>query len=67
MYRKDCAVPRWAQYRTTGVGAAGGDIRAVMQGDGNFVLYHHGWTALWSSGTYGNPGSHIVMQTTATS
>ncbi len=33
-----------------------------MQGDGNFVLYHRGWTPLWSSGTYGNPGSYIVMQ-----
>ncbi len=59
LYRADCAVPRWAQYKKDG---AGSDIRAVMQGDGNFVLYHQGWNALWSSGTYGNPGSYIVMQ-----
>ncbi|HEV2060317.1 MAG TPA: hypothetical protein VGR11_13255 [Solirubrobacteraceae bacterium] len=59
LYRADCAVPRWAQYKKDG---AGSDIRAVMQGDGNFVLYHQGWTPLWSSGTYGNPGSYIVMQ-----
>ncbi|HEV2060310.1 MAG TPA: hypothetical protein VGR11_13220 [Solirubrobacteraceae bacterium] len=59
LYRADCAVPRWAQYKKDG---ADSDIRAVMQGDGNFVLYHQGWNALWSSGTYGNPGSYIVMQ-----
>ncbi|HEV2059955.1 MAG TPA: hypothetical protein VGR11_11410 [Solirubrobacteraceae bacterium] len=58
LYRRDCAVPRWAQY----TGSPDADIRAVMQGDGNFVLYHRGWTPLWSSGTYGNPGSYIVLQ-----
>ena len=59
LYRRDCAVPRWAQYKVDGAGA---DLRAVMQGDGNFVLYHRGWTALWSSGTYGHPGSYVVLQ-----
>ncbi len=59
LYRADCAVPRWAQYKRDGAGA---DIRAVMQGDGNFVLYHQGWTPLWSSGTWGHPGAYIVLQ-----
>ena len=35
--------------------------RAVMQGDGNFVVYEGG-TARWSSQTDGNPGARLVMQ-----
>ncbi|MFD8479057.1 hypothetical protein [Kitasatospora sp. NPDC059673] len=39
----------------------------VMQGDGNLVLYLEGpngtrLTALWSTGTYGNPGAYAFMQ-----
>jgi len=35
--------------------------QAVMQGDGNFVVYGpHG--ALWNSGTHGNPGAWLVLQ-----
>ncbi len=59
LYRTDCAAPRWAQYKKDDAGA---DIRAVMQGDGNFVLYHLGWMPLWASGTYGHPGSYVVLQ-----
>ena len=32
-----------------------------MQNDGNLVLYH-GSTALWDSGTWGNPGAFLSMQ-----
>lgn len=35
---------------------------AVMQGDGNFVVYDGG-TAVWTSGTSGNPGANLAVQT----
>jgi hypothetical protein len=35
---------------------------AIMQADGNFVLYAAGGAAIWATGTWGNPGAHIVMQ-----
>jgi hypothetical protein len=36
-------------------------MKAIMQPDGNFVLYgYHG--ALWASATNGNPGSILVLQ-----
>ena len=41
--------------------SANGQYGAVMQGDGNFVIYHDG-TALWATGTAGHPGAWIVMQ-----
>src|SRR5882672_6218037 len=34
---------------------------AVMQGDGNFVLYG-GNGAVWATGTYHYPGAHLVLQ-----
>lgn len=39
-----------------------GGSRAVMQGDGNFVLYDGG-TAKWSTGTAGNAGAFLIVQT----
>jgi len=36
--------------------------RAVMQGDGNFVVYR-GNKPLWSSHTYNNPGAYLAYQT----
>lgn len=33
-----------------------------MQGDGNFVIYNWADGPVWSSNTYGNPGSKLVMQ-----
>jgi hypothetical protein len=36
--------------------------RAVMQADGNFVLYGADGTAYWDTGTWGHPGSRIVLQ-----
>src|SRR5215204_3906865 len=35
---------------------------AEMQGDGNFVLYNNARVPAWSSSTWGNPGSRIVLQ-----
>jgi len=41
--------------------SANGAYEAVMQGDGNFVLYGpHG--ATWNSGTQGHPNDYILMQ-----
>ena len=36
--------------------------QAVMQGDGNFVVYGPSGQALWSSGTNGNPGAKLDIQ-----
>ena len=38
-----------------------GAYRAVMQADGNFVVYA-GARALWHSWTYGNPGARLDLQ-----
>lgn len=35
---------------------------AVMQGDGNLVIYTPSGTPIWASGTSGHPGSHLVLQ-----
>ena len=36
---------------------------AVMQGDGNFVIYgKDGKSAVWSSGTSGHPGSWLLLR-----
>ena len=35
---------------------------AVMQGDGNFVVYR-GNSALWNSRTFNNPGANFSLQT----
>ncbi len=39
-----------------------GRYMAVMQGDGNFVVYKVGEGATWSSGTAGVPNAYIRMQ-----
>jgi hypothetical protein len=36
--------------------------QAVMQGDGNFVVYNSSGTPLWSSGTDGNSGAFLSVQ-----
>jgi hypothetical protein len=33
-----------------------------MQGDGNLVVCSSAGTALWNSGTYGNPGASLVLE-----
>lgn len=35
---------------------------AIMQGDGNFVVYAPDNTVLWHAGTQGNPGSVLILQ-----
>ncbi len=39
-----------------------GQYRAVMQGDGNFVVYNASNTALFATGTAGNADAHVRMQ-----
>ena len=40
-----------------------GAVIALMQFDGNFVLYTKDRTAVWSTETHGNPGSKLVLNT----
>lgn len=49
--------PVWAS-GTLGKGVG----RAVLQGDGNLVIYNSANQPLWASGTSGNPGSTLAMQ-----
>ncbi|RKG63743.1 hypothetical protein D7V80_29500 [Corallococcus sp. CA054B] len=51
------AVTLWHS-RTHGTAAVG----AVMQGDGNFVIYTSEPRALWNSGTYGYSGAYLTVQ-----
>ncbi|MGE5451698.1 MAG: reprolysin-like metallopeptidase [Acidobacteriota bacterium] len=51
------SVPLWAS-GTVGRGVG----RAVMQGDGNLVVYNAANQPLWASGTWGNPGSTLAVQ-----
>lgn len=51
------SAPLWAS-GTLGKGVG----RAVLQGDGNLVIYNSANQALWASGTWGNPGSTLAMQ-----
>ena len=46
--------------KVTGRGSSCG-FQAIMQGDGNFVLYR-GSAAIWSTRTSGNPGATLVFQ-----
>ena len=41
--------------------SSNGAYMAIMQGDGNFVIYSGGG-AVWSSGTSGHPGSSLIFQ-----
>ena len=44
-------------------GTQGSDVhRAVMQTDGNLVLYHVNDAPAWASSKAGKPGSFLVMQ-----
>lgn len=37
-------------------------IRAIMQSDGNFVLYDHSGKPLWATGTSGANASFLILQ-----
>lgn len=52
MYRKDGSV-RWSTGKN--------GLYSIMQRDGNFVEYSS-FSALWHTGTYGNPGAALVIQ-----
>ena len=57
VYRNSDGRPLWAS------NTAQTDVtRAIMQGDGNFVLYHVNNAPAWASNTVGAPGSFVVMQ-----
>ncbi|KQY60472.1 hypothetical protein ASD11_13585 [Aeromicrobium sp. Root495] len=42
--------------------APDGSYRAVMQADGNFVVYDAAGRAQWSARTGGNPGGYVALQ-----
>lgn len=52
------------QYLPAGKGLASpkGGMAALMQSDGNFVVYAPGGRPVWHTGTFGNPGARLVMQ-----
>lgn len=52
------------QSLTSGTYIQSTDLRyaALMQTDGNFVMYGPGYHILWSSQTAGNPGAYLVLQ-----
>jgi hypothetical protein len=55
LYRSD-GVPHWAS------GTYGQEVgQALMQDDGNFVMYGPGG-AIWASHTHGNPGAWLIIQ-----
>ena len=52
-------------YPGQSIKSGNGKIQAILQKDGNFVIYHYdgaGRTALWSSLTYGKNASYLVSQ-----
>ncbi len=51
------ATPIWAS--GTDYGNYG---RAVMQSDGNFVIYDQWGSAIWHTNTGGNPGAYLIVQ-----
>ncbi|MDR6854170.1 hypothetical protein [Variovorax guangxiensis] len=52
----------WSARWSTSTQNRGGQL-AVMQRDGNFVVYDQFWNALWNSATQGRPGAYIAAQT----
>lgn len=57
LYRTDSRRALWASntYRRP-------VVRAVMQGDGNFVCYDSSGRPYWASGTWRYPGSWLILQ-----
>ena len=46
---------------SSGTGGAGA-LQAIMQSDGNFVIYDATGTPRWMTGTGGNAGARLVLQ-----
>jgi hypothetical protein len=53
------AMPSWTPVWYTSTWSSPG--AAIMQGDGNLVVYNSSWQPLWSSGTHGNPGAFLSL------
>ena len=49
-------------YYWAATGAAGAGNHAIMQTDGNFVVYNPENGIEWQAGTYNNPGSFVTLQ-----
>lgn len=45
-----------------GVGSWPSGASAVMQSDGNFVVYDGSGHPLWATGTWGHPGAYLAVQ-----
>jgi hypothetical protein len=57
LYDDELGVALWS------AGTNGNTVgQAVMQGDGNFVIYDAGSVAIWSTETAGNPGARLAVQ-----
>lgn len=52
----------WSLVQGQYLRSADGRYTAVMQFDGNFVVYAPGYRVIWNSGTPNNAGSHLVVQ-----
>jgi hypothetical protein len=57
LYRNDNSQALWAS-NTCGKPVT----HAIMQGDGNFVLYDNTGKAYWATGTWTAPGSYVILQ-----
>jgi len=57
LYREDDGVPLWAS-NTWGTPAT----HAIMQTDGNFVIYDDAGKPYWSTNSWGQPGNWLVLQ-----
>jgi hypothetical protein len=51
----------WGQWSTGGYDGMAGET-AIMQGDGNFVVYNPRGGVVWSTYTQGQPGSYLALQ-----
>jgi hypothetical protein len=60
MYGSSNWVPAWWSNTAGGRGAY-----AIMQSDGNFVIYGWGGAAVWRTNTSGNYGAHLSVQSDA--
>jgi hypothetical protein len=52
----------WAAGTNLHNGASEAGAYAIMQDDGNLVIYNTSGLALWASNTYGNPGAYFAFQ-----